>query len=133
MRSLLIVLVVCLAPSLAEARDCGLFEYRAIVTGAYDGDSVTADIDLGLGSWRHDAKLRLFGVDTPEIKSTDKARAIAVRDELRELILGKEVRICTIQDKTDKYGRFLVEIFFGNINVNAWLKMKKLGEPYYLK
>ena len=28
-----------------------MFEYRAIVTKVYDGDTITVDIDLGFGIW----------------------------------------------------------------------------------
>ncbi len=130
MRLATLLIIGILMPSLTQARDCGLFEYRAIVTGVYDGDSVTADVYLGMDTWRHNTKLRLLGVDTPEIKSASRAQAIIARDQLRGLILGKEIRLCTDEDKTEKYGRHLAWIYLDNINVNAWLKMRKLGKPY---
>jgi len=53
-------------------------------------------------------KLRLIGIDTPEIRTIDKdekVAAIAVRDFLREKILGKTVRLHSV--KKGKYGRYL--------------------------
>lgn len=100
------------------------------MTGVYDGDSVTADVELGLGIWKHDVKLRLIGVDTPEMKGDTRSQAIVARDALRELILGKEVILCTDKDRTGKYGRYLAWLYFGNIKVNSWLKMKDFGKPY---
>ena len=36
-----------------------LYNYKAIVTSVYDGDTCTVDIDLGLHSWIRGEKLRL--------------------------------------------------------------------------
>lgn len=40
---------------------------------------------------------------------------------LEELILNKDVIIKTDKDKTEKYGRWLAEIFVGDVNVNQTL------------
>jgi len=36
-----------------------LYIYRAKIVSVYDGDTVTADIDMGLNIWAHGEKLRL--------------------------------------------------------------------------
>src|SRR5690606_37397428 len=107
----LIGLIAALAISCAEARDCGLYQYRAVITDVYDGDTVTADIDLGFRTWRHGERLRLYGIDAPEMRGADKAAGTAARDALRSMVLGKEVIVCTIEDRTGKYGRYLARIF----------------------
>ena len=128
----LTVLIAALAafiqPSLAQ--ECGLYKYRAVITDVYDGDTVTANIDLGFKVWRHGEKLRLFGIDTPELRGEEKEAGRIARDALRNLILDKEVTICTIKDRTGKYGRYLARIYIGNINVNAWMIMKGYAEAY---
>ena len=88
-----------------------IHKYRAIITGVYDGDTVTANIDLGMQVWLHDVKLRILGIDAPEIRTKDlseKAAAIKARDRVKDLILGKEVILET--KKKGKYGRWLVSI-----------------------
>ena len=32
----------------AHAQNCGLYEYRAVFTKVYDGDTLTADVDLAV-------------------------------------------------------------------------------------
>ena len=88
-----------------------LYTYRAKITDVYDGDSFTADIDLGMGVHMHGVKIRLSYVNTPEIRGEERPKGLEVRDHVRELILGKEVVIQTQQDKTGKYGRLLAEVY----------------------
>ena len=73
-----------------------MYEYNAIITSVYDGDTLTANVDLGLKVWHNGAKLRLLGVDTPEMRGgtkEEKIRAIAARDFVREMCQDKMVRI----------------------------------------
>lgn len=103
---------------------CGLYKYKAEIVDVYDGDTITADIDLGFHTWRRDERLRLYGIDAPEIRGVDadtKARGLAARDALRERVLGKEVIVCTIRDRKEKYGRYLAEVYIGTENINDWL------------
>jgi micrococcal nuclease len=88
-----------------------LYTYRATITEVYDGDTFTADINLGMGVHMHGVKIRLSYVDTPEIRGEERPRGLEVRDHVRELILGKEVVIQTQQDKTGKYGRLLADVY----------------------
>ena len=76
--------------------DCGLYRYKAEIVRVYDGDTVWADIDLGFNTWRRNEPLRLWGIDTPEVRGDERPEGLTVRDILRERILGKEVLICTI-------------------------------------
>ena len=70
-----------------------MYIYNAIITSVYDGDTVTADIDLGFEVWLKGQKLRLLNIDTPEVRGKEKAEGIVSRDALRSRILGKEVKI----------------------------------------
>jgi micrococcal nuclease len=100
-----------------------MYEYRARVLESkdiYDGDTVTRmEVDLGFNASMRKMRFRLFGIDTPELRGgTDKTKAAAraSRDRLRELILGKELKIKTFRggdyvDKKGKYGRWLCIIY----------------------
>ena len=94
-----------------EDLESKLYFYRAKIISVYDGDSVTAVIDLGLHTCR-EVKIRLSYINAPEIRGESRPRGLVSRDELRSLILGKEVFIKTSLDKKDKYGRLLGEIWF---------------------
>jgi len=87
------------------------FVYSAFVTDVYDGDTITINIDLGFGMKMEKVKLRVFGIDTPELRGPEKKAGIVARDFVRDLILNKNVIIKTHRDKKGKYGRYLGEIF----------------------
>jgi len=107
------------------------YEYRAKVTAVYDGDTFTVDIDLGLGVWMHGQKIRLYGVDTPEVRGKERARGIQVRDHVRDLILGNEVLLETHRDKKGKYGRWLARVLVnkngGNLDLSQHLLDRNLA------
>lgn len=80
--------------------------YRARIISVYDGDTMTAEIDLGFYvSVKH--KLRLLGIDTPELRGSEREQGLQVRDYVRGLVLDQEVVIETLRDRTGKYGRYL--------------------------
>ena len=108
-----------------------MFEYRAIVTKVYDGDTITVDIDLGFGIWVKKQKLRLYGIDTPEVRGKEREAGLRSRDALREKILGKEIKIKTQKDKKGKYGRWLATIYGdSDESINEWLLNENYAKPY---
>lgn len=88
-----------------------MYEYNAICTSVYDGDTITVEIDLGFHASMKKMKLRLFGIDAPEMRGPEKVDGKVTRDWLREQILGKKIRVHTLKDKTGKYGRWLANIY----------------------
>ena len=107
-----------------------LYQYKAIVTSVYDGDTCTVDIDLGLHTWVKGEKIRLMRINAPEVRGKSRKKGLRSRDYLRELILNKEIIIGTFKDKKGKYGRYLGEIWLNMdgedyINVNDLLVKKK--------
>ncbi len=104
--------------------------YRAVVVSVYDGDTVTLDIDLGLYVWLRGQKLRLYGINAPEIRGKDKERGRAARDWLRAQLSGGECMIRTLRDRTEKYGRWLCKIYVQGRNLNHEMVELGLAEPY---
>ncbi len=96
----------------------------------YDGDTITVDIDLGFGITINSQKVRLLGINTPEIRGASREAGLKSRDELRKQIGNKWVKITTQKDKKGKYGRWLAEVWVGDTNVNEWLLKEGLAEPY---
>ena len=87
------------------------YEYAAIVYNCYDGDTFKAIVDLGFGVSIKQT-FRLYGVDTPEMRGTEKDEGVIVRDFVRSKILNKDIIIITRKDKTGKYGRYLAEVYY---------------------
>lgn len=97
-----------------------MYNYKAFIKAVYDGDTVTAVVDLGFLHYQ-EMKLRLMGIDTPELRGEEREQGLIVRDILREKILEKEVEIHTFKDKQGKYGRYLATIIIDELDINQWL------------
>ena len=88
------------------------FEFPVLeIAKVVDGDTVDAILDLGFGI-RIKQRLRLIGIDTPEIASKDaveKERARAAR-EFTKAWCGRQATIRARTTKEEKYGRYLAEL-----------------------
>ena len=85
--------------------------YHAKIVKVYDGDTCTCEIDLGFNITRK-VKIRLVGINTPEIRTKDleeKKAGYKSRDWLAERILNKKVLLHTA--KQGKFGRWLGTIW----------------------
>ena len=71
-------------------------------------------------------KIRLYGIDAPEIKqiciknSQEYSCGKEASNALFKKIGGKSV-VCKVQHKLDRYKRYLGVCFIGEINLNKWL------------
>ena len=112
--------------------------YKAKVVDVYDGDTVTIVIFNKLGFEKH--KLRLFGIDTPEMKPSKTMsnreehirKAHLAKDKLIERILNKIVQVDI--NGYDKYGRLLGTIYikkcYNNENINNYMLDNNYGYAY---
>ncbi len=107
-----------------------MYTYKALVKQVSDGDTITVDIDLGFYTTLKDQKIRLLGIDAPEVRGHQRERGLFVRRKLADLILGKSVILKTFKDKKGKYGRWLAVVYYGRINVNGWLLKEGLVGRY---
>ena len=88
--------------------------YSATVLKVIDGDTLDVMIDLGF-SIHHKARVRLYGVNTPESRTKDlaekemglKAKTFTSDWTTRH----RQVFIKTIAGKDDKYGRILAQVY----------------------
>ena len=84
-----------------------LYHYKAEVLSVYDGDTVTLMIDQGMKHFAR-VKVRMIGIDTPEIRTKDleeKKRGYDAKDYLKSRIEGKTIIVQT--QKKGKFGRLL--------------------------
>ena len=103
-----------------------LYTYRAIITKVYDGDTVTAEIDLGMKIWLRGERLRLWGIDRTELnRGDDRVMARKARDFLRKEVLGQKVIVKTIKDRKGKYGRYHAVIYKNNVNINELMLLQE--------
>jgi micrococcal nuclease len=107
-----------------------LYTYRARVSAVYDGDTITADIDLGFSVVLRGQSIRLARINAPEVRGTSAEMGIRSRDALRDRVLGKDVLLRTIKDSREKYGRWLGEVWVDGVCVNDWLLSEGLALKY---
>ncbi len=98
-----------------------MYIYNAHVVSVYDGDTITVDIDLGFDTILKNQKIRLYGINSPEMKGTNKVQGTTSRDALRNRVLDKDIIIETIQDKKEKFGRWLGKVEINGENINNWM------------
>lgn len=99
-----------------------LFTYKAEVVKVIDGDTLTVNIDAGFGIFV-EQKLRLRGIDCPEIDTEEGKKAkrfVLARLKDLEFIIIK-----THKDSTDKYDRYLADIFYQD---GCYLNQELLNE-----
>lgn len=106
---------------------------RGRVIKVYDGDTITvaARVPELKNNKIYKFSIRLNRVDAPELRTTnaiEKEYAIKVRDLLSERIMNKMIRLKVL--KSDKYGRYLCEIYYKKDNINDWLLNNNYAMTY---
>jgi micrococcal nuclease len=110
-----------------------LYNYKARLVSIYDGDTITIDVDQGF-SLTHRMTVRLYGINTPEVRGKTKRQGLESRDRLATFLavgglleahFTKEKRgsyeyliprneisflVKTLKDDSGKYGRMLASL-----------------------
>ena len=107
--------------SAKAASEADLFTYRAWVLEVTDGDTLWVLIELGFG-FTTKQQLRLRGLDAPEITSRDGQKAKRfVESQPRDVPY-----VVIASTKSDKYDRYLADVFYTNKNGEQFLNNRLL-------
>ncbi|RKD86496.1 thermonuclease family protein [Mangrovibacterium diazotrophicum] len=132
-----------------------MYQYQAEIVKVVDGDTYEIDIDLGLSVWVRGERIRLYGVNTPEVygvkhDSEEYLAGKAASDFVKSIMKKGTLAIVeTLKDSKGKYGRYLAVMYvqiapevldgYSNIRsigdyycINDLLIAKELAEPYFL-
>jgi endonuclease YncB( thermonuclease family) len=104
---------------------------RALVVGHYDGDTFYADVDLGRRTWWRRGSIRLFGIDTPELRPLEPG-AVEARDFLIATIpIGAQISLVSVgYDKyADRVDASVIRKSDG-LNVNEHMIASGHAKPY---
>jgi len=109
--------------------------FRVRVDRVIDGDTLEASLYLGLGVWLNNQRLRLLGINAPEMKGETRALGIKVRDYLADALKrASDVVVRSDEESKGKYGRFLVVVLAkldGKwVNVNKELMRQGAARAY---
>jgi micrococcal nuclease len=108
-----------------------LYVYWVRLLKVVDGDTIDVMVDLGFRTFVG-ARLRLAGIDTAELNSTDPEKRKLAQEAKIYLLsrLPEEFVIKTYLDRSDKYGRMLAEVWVGDSMVNEELVQAGLAQVY---
>lgn len=84
--------------------------YRGVVVSNYDGDTLTANVDLGFHCWVHKVKFRLSSIDAPELKEPT-LEAGRLSQKALEAFLPAGAPVVVVCHGRDKYGRWLADLY----------------------
>jgi micrococcal nuclease len=110
-----------------------MYEYQAMILRIVDGDTVHAEVDLGMDVYIN-VVLRLAHINAPELNTPEgRAAKSALMTELGWVSTGgpMTVTIKTIKDRKEKYGRYLAEIYLEDgTYVNQYMIDSGNAVPY---
>ena len=92
------------------------YAFNGLVASVHDGDTLTVLNEQG-----HDEKIRIYQIDSPEMKGSKwayQAYASEARTSLLNLCMGKVANIT--RKNTDKYGRTLGIVNCQGYDVATW-------------
>ena len=103
----------------------------------YDGDTITIDIPQVHPFFGKKAKIRLIGIDTPELRPKGEANPceaewgkVAKKFVENELSSAKRIDLTDVKS-LDKYGRILTTLIYDDKNLNKLMIKNYLAVPYY--
>ena len=98
------------------------FCYSASLLKVVDGDTVDLMVDLGFDV-HHRIRVRLYGVNTPESRTTnalEKAAGLKAKQFAHDWMEQNPVVVIqTLKDKNEKYGRILANMYSDEARTNC--------------
>ena len=92
---------------------------NARVIRLIDGDTIEIEIDLGYRVFVRE-KVRLYGINAPECRGKSKEAGRKATEHLKFLFNShsRNVKVRSHKNKKGKYGRWVVEVISGDLNIN---------------
>ena len=97
-----------------------MYEYKCKLVRVVDGDTIDVDIDLGFGVWMQNQRIRMYGIDTPESRTSDPVEKLYGKAATAFLEKGTnsgKLVLKTFKDDRGKFGRILGEIWYDGDNM----------------
>jgi micrococcal nuclease len=110
--------------------------YNAEVKKVVDGDTFDIVIDLGFDTLKK-GRVRLYGVNTPESRTSnveEKQKGLAAKEFTDQWLTraNHKVKIETVIDKNEKYGRVLAKVWDNEGNcLNTDIIKAGLAREYF--
>ena len=111
-----------------------MYEYKCKLVKVVDGDTVDVDIDLGFGVWLQNQRIRMYGIDAPESRTSNKVEKVygmAAKDFVIKWTNAGDLVLKTFKDGKGKYGRILGELWYNDVNINQRMIEEHHAVKYY--
>ena len=107
-----------------------MYEYACKIIRVIDGDTADVDIDLGFGVWLKKQRIRFYGIDTPESRTSDATEKIygnAAKEIVKSYLpVDSAQTLITHKDAVGKYGRILGQFKCYDSEKDAWIILNDL-------
>lgn len=127
----LAIVALLFLPSFALAPD---FLYLAEIERVIDGDTIVADLYLGLGVILDDQYIRFYGINAWETRGEERPKGLLAKEYvIKRLKEGKveiEIRPEWGREGRGKYGRWLGRVYVDGKDINAELVEKGHAREY---
>ena len=101
------------------------------LVSVYDGDTFRVDIDLFPPIIGNNMPVRIYGIDTPEIRGT-RTKDLADQAKYMTQSLLNQAKTIELRDmRRGKYFRILAEVWIDGKNLGQLLLEKGLAKPYF--
>ena len=111
-----------------------MYEYKCKLVKVVDGDTVDVDIYLGFGVWLQNQRIRMYGIDAPESRTSDKVEKVygmAAKEFVIKWTNAGDLVLKTFKDGKGKYGRILGELWYNDVNINQRMIEEHHAVKYY--
>lgn len=133
MKSIIITMsIVLLSFSHVDAQKVYHRSVKAQFISNYDGGTIKVNIPSWPAIIGNAISVRIYGIDTPELKDRRKAvRNAALFAKAAVNRLCKKSRYLVLKNvRRDKYFRLLADVYVNNKSIAKILISKKLAKPY---
>lgn len=104
--------------------------FTAKILSIYDGDTMTVSIDRLPDVFGMEIPIRIYGIDTPEIRSSKKIEAVIARDFVESMCpIGSKTKLSNI--RRDKYFRLDADVNCNGKDVATELLKNNMAKPYF--
>ena len=99
------------------------YRYENIeIVDVYDADTITVRVELGFKVTTLE-KFRLARINAFEVRGIEKQKGVEARNWLENTLANakekkQKIWIETFKDATEKFGRYLAELYVGSKNIN---------------
>lgn len=94
-----------------------------------DGDTVRVLTQCPTCNHYKEQYVRLKGIESYEMLSSDKNKAIAIREKWNTLLQNRKAELIATQNSSDKYGRIVGDILIDGFHLTD--KLVREGDAWY--